>query len=154
MTFCVDITSSDQIDDIIMLFGEKNIDIIDTEKGEKLLVKSPVEERETAKEGELIDMMSVAGKTGDPVKMYLREMGYVSLLSRDGEVEIAKIIEEGAQEAMGAVFGVTASVKEVVDIGNKLKSDEIRIKNVIDNLEDEDGYVEEDSQRERVIKTA
>ncbi|ABC78058.1 RNA polymerase sigma factor RpoD [Syntrophus aciditrophicus] len=147
-----DITSSDQIDDIIMLFGEKNIDIIDTEKGEKLLVKSPVEERETAKEGELIDMMSVAGKTGDPVKMYLREMGYVSLLSRDGEVEIAKIIEEGAQEAMGAVFGVTASVKEVVDIGNKLKSDEIRIKNVIDNLEDEDGYVEEDSQRERVIK--
>ncbi|MDY0186430.1 MAG: RNA polymerase sigma factor RpoD [Syntrophus sp. (in: bacteria)] len=148
-----DVTSSDQIDDIIMLFGEKNIDIIDTEKGEKILVKSPVEEHEpAAKEGESIDMMSVVGKTGDPVKMYLREMGYVSLLSREGEVEIAKIIEEGASEAMGAVFGVKASVKDVVDIGKKLKTDEIRIKNVIDNLEDEDGYVEEDTQRERVIR--
>ncbi|OPY11128.1 MAG: RNA polymerase sigma factor RpoD [Syntrophus sp. PtaB.Bin138] len=148
-----DITSSDQIDDIIMLFGEKNIDIIDTDKGEKILVKSPVEEHETtAKEGELVDMMSVVGKTGDPVKMYLREMGYVSLLSREGEVEIAKIIEEGASEAMGAVFGVKASVKDVVDIGKKLKTDEIRIKNVIDNLEDEDGYVEEDTQRERVVR--
>jgi len=76
----------------------------------------------------------------------------VSLLSREGEVEIAKIIEEGAREAMGAVFGVTASVKDVVDIGKKLKSEELRIKNVIDNLEDEDGYVEEDTQRERVLK--
>jgi RNA polymerase primary sigma factor len=147
-----DITSSDQIDDIIMLFGEKNIDIIDTDKGEKILVKSPVEDREVAKEGEIVDMMSVVGKTGDPVKMYLREMGYVSLLSREGEVEIAKIIEEGASEAMGAVFGVMASVKEVVDIGNKLKTEELRVKNIIDNLEDEDGYVEEDSQRERVIR--
>ena len=147
-----DITSSDQIDDIIMLFGEKNIDIIDTEKGEKILVKSPVEDREAAKEGEIVDMMSVVGKTGDPVKMYLREMGYVSLLSREGEVEIAKIIEEGASEAMGAVFGVMASVKDVVDIGNKLKTEELRIKNIIDNLEDEDGYVEEDSQRDRVIR--
>ncbi len=147
-----DLTSSDQIDDIIMLFGEKNIDIIDTDKGEKILVKSPVEDHEPTKEGELVDMMSVVGKTGDPVKMYLREMGYVSLLSREGEVEIAKIIEEGASEAMGAVFGVTASVKDVVDIGRKLKTEEIRIKNVIDNLEDEDGYVEEDSQRERVVR--
>jgi len=147
-----DITSSDQIDDIIMLFGEKNIDIIDTDKGEKILVKSPVEDREAAKEGEIVDMMSVVGKTGDPVKMYLREMGYVSLLSREGEVEIAKIIEEGASEAMGAVFGVMASVKDVVDIGNKLKTEELRVKNIIDNLEDEDGYVEEDSQRERVIR--
>jgi RNA polymerase primary sigma factor len=147
-----DITSSEQIDDIIVLFGEKNIDIIDTDKGEKLLVKNAVEDRDAVKEGDLIDMMSVVGKTGDPVKMYLREMGYVSLLSREGEVEIAKIIEEGAREAMGAVFGVTASVKEVVDIGKKLKSEELRIKNVIDNLEDEDGYVEEDTQRDRVTR--
>ncbi len=147
-----DVTSSDQIDDIIMLFGEKNIDIIDSDKGEKLLVKGTAEEHEVAKEGEILDMMSVVGKTGDPVKMYLREMGYVSLLSREGEVEIAKIIEEGAREAMGAVFGVTASVREVVEIGKKLKSEELRVKNVIDNMEDEDGYVEEDTQRDRVIK--
>jgi len=86
------------------------------------------------------------------VKMYLREMGLVSLLSREGEVEIAKVIEEGAQESMEAVFSVNVSLKDVVNIGAQLKSGEIRVKSVVDNLDDEDGIVEEDMHRERVIK--
>jgi RNA polymerase primary sigma factor len=147
-----DIVSSDQIDDIIMLFGEKNIDIIDTDKGEKLLVKKVTDERIEVKEEELLDVMATVGKTGDPVKMYLREMGLVSLLSREGEVEIAKKIEEGEREVMDSIFGVAASVKAVVDIGVKLKSGELRIKSILANLEDEDGFVEEDMHKERVLK--
>ena len=147
-----DIVSSDQIDDIIMLFGEKNIDIIDTDKGEKLLVKKVTDERIEVKEEELLDIMSTVGKTGDPVKMYLREMGLVSLLSREGEVEIAKKIEEGEREVMDSIFGVAASVKAVVDIGEKLKSGDLRIKSIVANLEDEDGFVEEDMHKERVQK--
>lgn len=147
-----DIVSSDQIDDIIMLFGEKNIDIIDTDKGEKLLVKKVTDERIEAKEEDLLDLMATVGKTGDPVKMYLREMGLVSLLSREGEVEIAKKIEEGEREVMDSIFGVAASVKAVVDIGVKLKTGELRIKSIVANLEDEDGIVEEDMHRERVQK--
>jgi RNA polymerase primary sigma factor len=147
-----DIVSSDQIDDIIMLFGEKNIDIIDTDKGEKLLVKKVTEERIEVKEEEILDLMATVGKTGDPVKMYLREMGLVSLLSREGEVEIAKKIEEGEREVMDSIFGVTVSVKAVVDIGVKLKSGELRIKSIVANLEDEDGFVEEDMHKERVLK--
>ncbi|PIP08996.1 MAG: RNA polymerase subunit sigma-70, partial [Syntrophobacteraceae bacterium CG23_combo_of_CG06-09_8_20_14_all_50_8] len=77
-----DIVSSDQLDDIIMLFGEKNIDIIDTDKGEKLVVKKAVDDSPDVKGEGIIDMMSAVGKTGAPVKMYLREMGFVSLLSR------------------------------------------------------------------------
>ena len=88
-----DVNSSDQIDDIIMLFGEKNIDIIDTEQGEKLVVKKPVEDVLPSKFPEALALVPGTGKTGDPVKMYLREMGLVSLLSREGEVEIAKKIE-------------------------------------------------------------
>jgi RNA polymerase primary sigma factor len=147
-----DIVSSDQIDDIIMLFGEKNIDIIDTDKGEKLLVKKVTDERVDVKEEELLDIMATVGKTGDPVKMYLREMGLVSLLSREGEVEIAKKIEEGEREVMDSIFGVAASVKAVVDIGEKLKSGDLRIKSIVANLEDEDGFVEEDMHKERVQK--
>jgi RNA polymerase primary sigma factor len=147
-----DIVSSDQIDDIIMLFGEKNIDIIDTDKGEKLLVKKVTDERIEVKEEDLLDLMATVGKTGDPVKMYLREMGLVSLLSREGEVEIAKKIEEGEREVMDSIFGVAASVKAVVDIGEKLKSGELRIKSIVANLEDEDGFVEEDMHKERVQK--
>ena len=148
--------SSDKIDDIIMLFGEKNIDIIDTEKGEKLVVKKATEEEEAeipeTKEAGAYDLMSTIIKTGDPVKIYLHEMGLVSLLSREGEVKIAKKIEEGARKVMTAVFSTAISVKDVVATGAKLKSGELRIKNVVDNLEDEDGFVEEDTHKERVLK--
>ncbi len=148
-----DVTSSDQIDDIIILFGEKNIDIIDTEQGEKLVVKKPAEDVAPAKFPEtLAALVPGAGKTGDPVKMYLREMGLVSLLSREGEVEIAKKIEEGARETMSAIFRLAVSIKEVLNLADKLQTGEIRIKNVVDNIEDEEGFVEEDEHKERVLK--
>ena len=76
-----DVISSDQIDDIIMLFGEKNIDIIDSDKGEKLVVKKPADERVESKREDIIGLLPAIGRTGDPVKMYLREMGLVSLLA-------------------------------------------------------------------------
>jgi len=147
-----DVISSDQIDDIIMLFGEKNIDIVDSDKGEKLVVKKPTDERVDNKRDDILGLLPAVGRTGDPVKMYLREMGLVSLLSREGEVEIAKVIEEGAQESMVAVFSVTTSLKDVVNIGAQLKSGAIRVKSVVDNLEDEDGVMEEDTHRDRVTK--
>ncbi|HEY5497466.1 MAG TPA: RNA polymerase sigma factor RpoD [Syntrophales bacterium] len=147
-----DVISSDQIDDIIMLFGEKNIDIIDTDKGEKLVVKKAPNELVGSKDEDLIGLMPVTGKTGDPVKMYLREMGMVSLLSREGEVEIAKKIEDGIRDTMDSVFSVTVCIKEVVDIGRKVRNGEMRIKNVVDNLEDDDGFVEEDMHRDRVLR--
>ncbi|PKN76843.1 MAG: RNA polymerase sigma factor RpoD [Deltaproteobacteria bacterium HGW-Deltaproteobacteria-10] len=147
-----DVTSSDQIDDIIMLFGEKNIDIIDTEQGEKLVMKKTSEDITPIKFSETLTLTPGTGKTGDPVKMYLREMGMVSLLSREGEVEIAKKIEEGARETMSAIFRLAVSINEVLNIGNKLVTGEIRVKNVVDNVEDEEGFVEEDEHRERVLK--
>ncbi len=147
-----DVNSSDQIDDIIMLFGEKNIDIIDTEQGEKLVVKKPVEDVLPSKFPEALALVPGAGKTGDPVKMYLREMGLVSLLSREGEVEIAKKIEEGARETMWAIFSLTVSIAEVLSIGEKLEAGEIRVKNVVDNIEDEEGFMEEDEHKERVLR--
>ncbi len=147
-----DVNTSDQIDDIIMLFGEKNIDIIDTEQGEKLIVKKPLEDTVGVKFPEPLSLVPGAGKTGDPVKMYLREMGLVSLLSREGEVEIAKKIEEGARETMSAIFRLPVSIHEVFSIGEKLDSGELRIKSVVDSIEDEEGFMEEDEHKERVLK--
>lgn len=149
-----DIVSSDQIDEIIMLFGEKNIDIIDTDKGEKLILKKTVDEVVETKEEEEEDILSLlplGSKTGDPVKMYLREMGLVSLLNRDEEVEIAKRIEEGEREIMETIFSVLCSVKDMVQMGVELKNGDLRIKSVVDNLEDEEGFVEEEVHSERVI---
>ncbi|MCL2669865.1 MAG: RNA polymerase sigma factor RpoD [Syntrophaceae bacterium] len=147
-----DVISSDQIDDIIMLFGEKNIDIIDMDKEGKRVIKKPDDDHGESKGDDLLGLLPAVGKTGDPVKMYLREMGMVPLLSREGEVEIAKKIEGGAKESMEAVFGVASTIKEVVRLGAQLKVGEIRVKSLLDNIEDEDGVVEEDMHHERVIK--
>lgn len=147
-----DVVSPDQIDDIIMLFGEKQIDVIDNEKGGKIVVSKTTEDMTAIKDDDLLGLMSISGKTGDPVKMYLREMGMVSLLSREGEVEIAKKIEEGMQEIMESIFKFPACVAEVVEIGERLRSGDLRIKNIVSNLDDDDGFVDEEPHRERVLK--
>jgi RNA polymerase primary sigma factor len=152
-----EVVSSTQIDDIIVLFGEKNIDIIDVDvdvdstdkQGPKKTEEEPEKKSYISKESSSTLSQTLA-KTGDPVKMYLREMGLVSLLSREEEVEIAKRIEEGEEKIMGTLFSMPVFVKEVIDIGAKLRSGEIKIKTVIGNLEDEGGFVEEDVHMERV----
>ena len=142
-----EIVSSDQIEEIFTLFGEKNIDIIDTDKGDKIVLKKAVDEIAEAKEEEeeeLLALLPIVSKTGDPVKMYLREMGLVSLLNREEEVEIAKKIEEGEKEIQDAVFSIQCTTKDIIRMGQELKSGDLRIKTVVDSLEDEDGFVEED----------
>lgn len=141
----------DQIDDIMMLFGEKNIDIIDAEKDDKTATHKVAEEVDDLKEADAqLLSISTLGKTSDPVKMYLREMGLVSLLSREEEVEIAKKIEEGEKRIMDTLFSLHYFIHEVVEMGARLKKDELKIKAIIDNIEDESGFVEEDTQRQRV----
>jgi RNA polymerase primary sigma factor len=135
-----------------MHFEDKSIDIIYTGKGEKLAVKKAAAEWGDSKSESLLGLLPMVSTTGDPVKMYLREMGLVSLLSREGEIKIAKEIEEGAQESMEAVFSANISIKEVVNIGAQLKSGGITIESVVDNLNDEDGNVEEEIHRNRVVK--
>jgi RNA polymerase primary sigma factor len=150
-----EIVSSDQIEEIFTLFGEKNIDIIDTDKGDKIVLKKAVDEIAEAKEDEeeeLLALLPIVSKTGDPVKMYLREMGLVSLLNREEEVEIAKKIEEGEKEIQDAVFSIQCTTKDIIRMGQELKNGDLRIKTVVDSLEDEDGFVEEDIHSERVSK--
>jgi len=152
-----DVIFSEQIDDILTVFHEKNIEVVDTERDEKDADKQgdKTDEEEKKINDEIPPLpLSALGKTGDPVKMYLREMGLVSLLSREEEVRIAKKIEKGEKRIMEALFSLPIFIKEVVDIGEKLKSGEIRIKTVVDNLEDESGFTEEDVYRERVEKLA
>ena len=149
-----DVVSASQIDEIVVLFGEKNIDIIDVDKADK--EDSPKKaEVVTEKQKDIIKQNSASlaqtlAKTGDPVKMYLREMGLVSLLSREEEVEIAKRIEKGEKKIMEILFSMPVFVREVIDIGAKLRSGDVKIKTVIGNLEDEGGFVEEDVHMERV----
>ena len=88
-----DFVSEEQMEDVISMFGENDIDVIDPNAAAKFEDDSE-SATVTAQSAEEIDT-STLGKSSDPVRMYLREMGNVSLLTREGEVEIAKKIESG-----------------------------------------------------------
>ncbi|MBW2630369.1 MAG: RNA polymerase sigma factor RpoD [Deltaproteobacteria bacterium] len=152
-----DIIFSEQIDDLLMLFHEKNIEIVDVDKNGKIIRKPAAktqEKPEKAKNGILPLPLAALGKTGDPVKMYLREMGLVPLLSREEEVKIAKRIERGEQRIKETLFSLPIFIKKAVDIGDRLRNDKIKVKTVVDNLEDENGFTEENVHRERVQRLA
>jgi len=96
-----DLVSSEQIDEIMMMFGDLAILVVD--EAPKQITKVKAEEIEEEEEEEELATTTI-GKTNDPVRMYLREMGAVSLLTREGEVEIAKRIEKGLIDMKNALL--------------------------------------------------
>ncbi|HEX6800951.1 MAG TPA: RNA polymerase sigma factor region1.1 domain-containing protein, partial [Candidatus Binatia bacterium] len=127
-----EVVSPDQIDDVMSIFGEMDIEVVDSNQrvtlggaGEEL-----AEEEEEEKEIDGDVDGDVVGKTGDPVRMYLREMGTVSLLSREGEVEIAKKIEHGENKVINEVLSSPLALRYILDLGEKLAQHEIRVREI------------------------
>lgn len=127
-----DLVTPEQIDDLMHLFGENEIDIVDTRlKGEKLIAEKE-DQGKSANESD-DDNPSVKADSvsiDDPVRMYLREMGTISLLTRKGEVEIAKRIEAGQQEVVFALSNCLVTINEIIELGEKIKKEEISVFNV------------------------
>ena len=143
-----DIVSSDQIDDVMSMFGEHDIEIVDTaNKSMKLPEPKPtvVEEHKPEEEDkEDEDYEAGYGKSNDPVRMYLRKMGSVSLLTREGEVEIAKRIEEGEKEVLQAVLSSPIAIREILEMGERLKKGKMRVRDIVkDAPETPEGAAEE-----------
>ena len=105
--------------------------------------------KEEAEEEEDADGYS---KTNDPVRMYLRKMGSVSLLTREGEVEIAKRIEEGERRVLQVVLNSSVAVEEILELGDKLRKQKIRVKEVVKDADEEDAEFDEQWHIERVCK--
>jgi len=139
---------SEQIDETLIMFDDHDIEIID-EKKNKLPAK--------VKKVKIADTsVSDYGSVTDPVKMYLREMGLVTLLSREGEVVIAKEIEAGEQEILKALIDTTIGVKCILELGRKIENGELRPRRVLRDvreIEEGDAYVEESIQIENYLKT-
>ncbi|ATB41596.1 RNA polymerase sigma factor RpoD [Cystobacter fuscus] len=143
-----DIVSSDQIDDVMSMFGDNDIEIVDAQKAAQNTEIKPTvaveEERAEADEDEKDEDDEPGGKSNDPVRLYLRKMGSVSLLTREGEVEIAKRIEDGEKEVLRALLACSVAMVEILDIGNKLKTGKLRVRDVIkDAPEETQGEAEE-----------
>jgi RNA polymerase primary sigma factor len=153
-----DVVSSDQIDDWLSSLGDEGIEVVDSAASVKVRsntapkVPELIEDDEKKEEEEEEEFDGGYSKTNDPVRMYLRKMGSVSLLTREGEVEIAKRIEEGERRVLQVVLNSSIAVEEILDLGERLKKQKIRVKDVVRDLDEEDADFDEEWHTERVIK--
>ena len=150
--------SSDQLGNLMTMFGEMDIEILDAGDGDRYQKIAGGQERvgdgeepevleETEKEIDLTP--GVLSRTDDPVRLYLKEMGSVALLSREGEIEIAKRIEEGKRDIATAVFGMPMTIEFVLSLRDKLKSEKIRVREIVPvSEEDFEEEVEEQDDEE------
>jgi RNA polymerase primary sigma factor len=148
--------ATEQIDDVMGMFGDMDIEIVDSSQKVKIpKMKIDLEEDEEA-EGEAEEVEFEAGtigRTSDPVRMYLREMGSVSLLTREGEVEIAKRIEDGERDVAGVILNTPITVKEVILLGDKLRKFQINASEISKEVEEEElEEGEEDVQKNRILE--
>ena len=142
-----ELLSSDQLDETLVLFKDLDIDILD-EKKQKI---KKVKKSDKRLRGD--NSVSEFGTVTDPVKMYLREMGMVTLLSREEEVVIAKKIEAGEQEVLKALLDTALGVEYILRLGEFIASGELRPRHVLRDLDEGDTYVDEDLQLQNFLKT-
>ncbi|MEZ4601532.1 MAG: RNA polymerase sigma factor RpoD [Syntrophotaleaceae bacterium] len=145
--------SSDQLDDVMSMFGEMDIEVVDSEQKVALRKNQNPEEDAGEEESEEDTEFEagVLGRTSDPVRMYLREMGQVSLLTREGEVEIAKRIEDGEALVTRVIMKTPIAFKEVIALGEKLVKGQIGVAEITKEFEEEEGLEAEERQRQRIL---
>jgi RNA polymerase primary sigma factor len=139
-----DLVDAEQIEAIISTFGDMGIQVYDQAPDqEQLLITAesaqvaPTDEDvEEQAEAALSTVDSEFGRTTDPVRMYMREMGSVELLTREGEIEIAKRIEEGLRHMIQAISACPTTVREILGLAEKVEKEEMRIDEVVDGLID------------------
>ena len=135
-----DIVSSDQLDEVMSMFGDNDIAIVDEASNVKLPESTKPAEPELAAANKVVEETEAPAereeeddsltKSNDPVRMYLRKMRSVSLLTREGEVEIFKRIEEGDQEVLEAVLHSSIAIKEIMQIADRLRKGKMRVREV------------------------
>src|SRR5690554_5980037 len=140
-----DVADAEQIEGIIGTFNTMGIQVFDVAPAaEDLLmtdnVPSSVDEATAEEEAEqaLSSVDSEFGRTTDPVRMYMREMGTVELLTREGEIEIAKRIEEGLKHMVQAISACPSTIVEMLDAAERIGADEMRVEEFVDGLVEPD----------------
>ncbi len=153
-----DVVSTDQIDGWLSALGEHGIEVVDgsgTRRNNDLVDQPPkgLEVEKDEKDGEVDEDEEYAySRTSDPVRMYLRKMGSVSLLTRDGEVEIAKRIEDGERKMLQAVLNSSVAVEELLEIGERLRRGKVRVKDVVKDIDEDEAEFNEQFYVDRVCK--
>lgn len=151
-----DIQDSEQIDGIIGMINDMGIQVYEEAPDAETLLMSDatpaVADEDVVEEAEqaLSTVDSEFGRTTDPVRMYMREMGTVDLLTREGEIEIAKRIEDGLKHMVQAISACPTTIAELLAMIDKVERDELRVDEVVDGLIDTDVGLEEEFSEEDV----
>jgi len=160
----MEMNTPEQFEEIIGIFDQLEIMIVDSEKDGKKIPTSAAEAEPDIVPDIMSDIVDssleltdaeeaadFSSRSTDPVRMYLREMGAVPLLDRDGEVNIAKKIETGEQDVLYALVEVPVAVEELINVGEDLRQNRIKLKDVVKTIEEDDPSEDEMNQRSRVI---
>jgi RNA polymerase primary sigma factor len=141
-----DMTDAEQIEGVVTMLADMGIAVYDeAPDAEQLLMTeapAPVAEEDVIEEAEAALSTTIDaefGRTTDPVRMYMREMGSVELLTREGEIEIAKRIEDGLKHMIHAISSCPTTIEEILRLADLIEKDEMRIDELVDGLVDEDG---------------
>jgi RNA polymerase primary sigma factor len=158
-TLPAEVVSSDQFGSIMAMFGEMDIEIIEANDGDRPQKRSEGEVGEDMEEvdsdseeenDKAIDLTPGAlSRTDDPVRLYLKEMGSVALLSREGEIEIAKRIEEGKNDIASVIYGMPMTIEFVLALRDQLKNAKIDVREIVPVQETEEDFEEDQPPVER-----
>jgi RNA polymerase primary sigma factor len=162
-----DMLDAEQIENIIGMINDMGIQVYDEAPDAETLLMSeatpPVADEEAVEEAEaaLSTVDSEFGRTTDPVRMYMREMGSVELLTREGEIEIAKRIEDGLRHMIQAIAACPTTITEILAFADRIDKDEIRADELIDGLIDPSAkdepiqeLAEDDEEMEQELEAA
>jgi RNA polymerase primary sigma factor len=170
-TLPAEVVSSEQFGSIMTMFGEMDIEIVDAPEGERIRKARDSEdssedaedaeveagagagageenEKEEKEEKEIDLTPGALSRTDDPVRLYLKEMGSVALLSREGEIEIAKRIEEGKKDIASVIYGMPMTIEFVLALYDQLKNGTIDVREIVPIVETEEEFEEEQIQRD------
>ena len=161
-----DMLDAEQIENIISMINDMGIQVYDEAPDAETLLMSDaapaVADEDAVEEAEaaLSTVDSEFGRTTDPVRMYMREMGSVELLTREGEIEIAKRIEDGLKHMIQAISACPTTIAEILSLADRIERDEIRVDEVVDGLVDPNAeevieeISDEDTEIEEEIEAA
>ena len=156
-----DMTDAEQIEGVVTMLADMGIAVYDeAPDAEQLLMNeapAPIAEEDVIEEAEEALSTTIDaefGRTTDPVRMYMREMGSVELLTREGEIEIAKRIEDGLKHMIHAISSCPTTIEEILRMAELIEKDEMRIDELVDGLVDEEGedVVEEEMSEEEELE--
>ncbi len=149
-----EVLDADQIEGVISMINDMGIQVYDeAPDAETLLMQDAtpaVADEDVVAEAEqaLTTVDSEFGRTTDPVRMYMREMGSVDLLTREGEIEIAKRIEEGLRHMIQAISSCPLTIQQILDMATQVEKDELRIDELVDGFVEAEAEAEAQSEEE------